>query len=50
MDNLKELQSTLDSSAGGVSDDEDRLIIALDFGTTFSGQVNFNLKTHDILG
>ncbi|KAI0965133.1 Hsp70 family protein-like protein [Xylaria arbuscula] len=37
MDNLKELKSALDSSAGGVSDDEDRLILALDFGTTFSG-------------
>ncbi|KAK5636412.1 hypothetical protein RRF57_012125 [Xylaria bambusicola] len=37
MDSLKELKLAVDSSVGGVSDDEDRLILALDFGTTFSG-------------
>ncbi|KAI0539552.1 Hsp70 family protein-like protein [Xylaria digitata] len=37
MEDVKGLLSALNSGIGGVSDDEDRLILALDFGTTFSG-------------
>ncbi|KAF2968060.1 hypothetical protein GQX73_g5510 [Xylaria multiplex] len=39
MEDVRGLLSALNDGTGGVSDDEDRLVLALDFGTTFSGQV-----------